>query len=78
MPYRGHADRLFKRDFAGELLDRLSRPERLSTTASPTAAIPAFPQDDITWFLLEKAGPDMLTYCSRCVMPNTKPDLRAR
>ena len=54
IPYRGHADRLFKRDFAGEILDR--HPDlQLSTTASPTGAIRHFPQDDITWFLLEKA-----------------------
>ena len=53
IPYRGHQDRLFKRDFAGELLDRF-----------PDLALvdygflyhrdPHFPQDDITWFLLEK------------------------
>lgn len=51
--YRGHANRLFKRDFAGEMLDRF-----------PDLAVvdygfgwrrdPVFPLDDCTWFLLEK------------------------
>lgn len=51
--YRGHANRLFKRDFAGEMLDRY-----------PDLSIvdygfgwhrdPVFPLDDCTWFLLEK------------------------
>lgn len=51
--YRGHSNRLFKRDFAGEIMDR-----------NPNLALvdygflyrrdPLFPQDDITWFLLKK------------------------
>ncbi len=50
--YRGHSDRLFKRDFAGDLMDNYGlnlvdygffyRRDNFS------------PQDDITWFLLEK------------------------
>lgn len=53
IPYRGHAARLFKRDFAAEMLDRF-----------PDLAIldygfvwrrdPVFPGDDVNWFLLEK------------------------
>lgn len=51
IPYRGHDDRLFKRDFAGEMMDRY-----------PLALVDygfwyhrdEYPQDDITWFLLEK------------------------
>lgn len=53
IPYRGHTDRLFKRDFCGELLD-----------AYPDLALvdygfayrrdPNFPQDDVTWFLMRK------------------------
>ena len=48
--YRGHKNKLFKRDFAGEFLD-----------ANPTWRIQdygfvyhrdKFPQDDLTWFLL--------------------------
>ena len=53
IPYRGHADRLFKRDFCGEILDRHQRSqlERLRILLSARSA---FPQDDITWFLMEK------------------------
>ena len=51
--YRGHADRLFKRDFAGEMLDKYSD---LSLVAYGFVyrRDPAFPQDDITWFLMER------------------------
>jgi pseudaminic acid biosynthesis-associated methylase len=56
VPYRGHADRLFKRDFAGELLDR--HPDlTLRDYGFAYRRDPAFPQDDITWFLLEKQVP---------------------
>jgi pseudaminic acid biosynthesis-associated methylase len=54
--YRGHAGKLFKRDFAGELLDKY-----------PSLCVvdygfvwrrdPVFPQDDATWFVLEKVAP---------------------
>lgn len=51
--YRGHDDRLFKRDFAGELLD--SFPDlQLVDYGFAYRRDPAFPQDDVTWFLLEK------------------------
>ena len=53
IPYRGHADRLFKRDFAGEVLDQ--HPElRLVDYGFVYRRDPNFPQDDITWFLIEK------------------------
>lgn len=53
IPYRGHSDRLFKRDFAGEIMDR--HPEmRLVDYGFAYRRDPNFPQDDITWFLLEK------------------------
>lgn len=53
IPYRGHADRLFKRDFAGELM--VAYPElRLVDYGFAYRRDPAFPQDDITWFLLQK------------------------
>lgn len=53
IPYRGHDDRLFKRDFAGEILDR--HPQmRLVDYGFAYRRDPNFPQDDITWFLLEK------------------------
>jgi pseudaminic acid biosynthesis-associated methylase len=51
--YRGHSDRLFKRDFAGEMLDLY--PElRLIDYGFCYKRDRSFPQDDITWFLLEK------------------------
>ncbi|NDB35445.1 MAG: pseudaminic acid biosynthesis-associated methylase [Flavobacteriia bacterium] len=51
--YRGHNDRLFKRDFAGELLDTF--PDlRLVDYGFAYKRDTSFPQDDITWFLLEK------------------------
>lgn len=53
IPYRGHDDRLFKRDFAGELLD-LYRDLHLVDYGFAYRRDPNFPQDDITWFLLEK------------------------
>ena len=53
IPYRGHADRLFKRDFAGELLDKYSD-LILVDYGFAYRRDPAFPQDDITWFLMEK------------------------
>lgn len=55
VPYRGEREKLFKRDFAGELLD-----------AYPGLGLCAygfqyhrdsnFPMDDVNWFLLEKPG----------------------
>lgn len=53
--YRGHSDRLFKRDFAGEMMDRF--PDlKLIDYGFAYRRDPAFPQDDITWFLMEKAA----------------------
>ena len=53
--YRGHSDRLFKRDFAGELMDKYSDLV-LIDYGFAYKRDPAFPQDDITWFLMEKKG----------------------
>lgn len=53
--YRGHSDRLFKRDFAGEMLDMFSD-LKLVDYGFCYRRDPAFPQDDITWFLMEKRG----------------------
>lgn len=53
--YRGHADRLFKRDFAGEMLT-LFPDLRLVDYGFAYRRDPAFPQDDITWFLMEKVA----------------------
>lgn len=53
IPYRGHTDRLFKRDFAGEIMDR--HPEfQLVDYGFVYKRAPNFPQDDVTWFLMEK------------------------
>lgn len=52
LSYRGHADRLFKRDFAGELLDTYSDLSLVDYGFAYHRG--PFPQDDITWFLLEK------------------------
>ena len=50
--YRGHTERLFKRDFAGELMER--HPSfNLVDYGFAYRRDPNFPQDDITWFLME-------------------------
>lgn len=55
VPYRGHSGKLFKRDFAGELLDKF--PDlRLLDYGFVYRRDMHFPQDDCTWFLLEKTG----------------------
>jgi spore coat polysaccharide biosynthesis protein SpsF len=51
--YRGHSDRLFKRDFAGEIIER--HPHlKLIDYGFTYRRDPNFPQDDLTWFLLKK------------------------
>jgi pseudaminic acid biosynthesis-associated methylase len=51
--YRGHSDRLFKRDFAGEIMER--HPQmKLVDYGFAYRRDPSFPQDDINWFLMEK------------------------
>jgi pseudaminic acid biosynthesis-associated methylase len=51
--YRGHNDRLFKRDFAGEIMDR--HPQlHLIDYGFAYHRDSNFPQDDVTWFLMEK------------------------
>ncbi len=52
IPYRGHTGKLFKRDFAGELLDRF--PDLTLVDYGFAYHRGSFPQDDLTWFLLEK------------------------
>lgn len=53
IPYRGHSGRLFKRDFAGEILDHYPQLQ-LVDYGFAYRRDPNFPQDDITWFLIEK------------------------
>lgn len=51
--YRGHDDRLFKRDFAGEMLAKFPG-LRLVKYGFAYRGDQSFPLDDITWFLLSK------------------------
>jgi pseudaminic acid biosynthesis-associated methylase len=54
VPYRGHTGKLFKRDFAGEMLERF--PDlKLLDYGFVYRRDPNFPQDDLTWFLFEKS-----------------------
>jgi pseudaminic acid biosynthesis-associated methylase len=51
--YRGHSERLFKRDFAGEILDRF--PDlKLVDYGFVYHRDTSFPIGDVTWFLMEK------------------------
>jgi pseudaminic acid biosynthesis-associated methylase len=56
VPYRGHTERLFKRDFAGEFLDAHSD-FRLRDYGFVYHRDPQFPADDFTWFVLERSAP---------------------
>jgi pseudaminic acid biosynthesis-associated methylase len=51
IPYRGHSDRLFKRDFAGEMMKQYPS-LRLRDYGFVYHGDENFPQDDITWFLM--------------------------
>ena len=53
--YRGHQDRLFKRDFAGDLLDKYDD-LKLVDYGFNYHRDPNFPDDDLTWFLLKKTS----------------------
>jgi len=50
--YRGNDDRLFKRDFAGEMIDKYKM--KLVDYGFVYHRDHSFPLDDMTWFLLEK------------------------
>ncbi|MDZ7641812.1 MAG: hypothetical protein U5J62_07310 [Desulfurivibrio sp.] len=52
--YRGHSSKLFKRDFAGEILDRFPG-LGLIDYGFVYHRDSNFPQDDMNWFLLEKS-----------------------
>lgn len=54
--YRNHSNKLFKRDFAGEMLDLFDELRLVKCGFAYHKS--AFPQDDITWFLLEKLSSD--------------------
>lgn len=59
VPYRGHRDRLFKRDWAGELMDRF-HDLQIRDYGFVYHRAPRFPLDDLTWFLLERSPPRTL------------------
>jgi spore coat polysaccharide biosynthesis protein SpsF len=52
LEYRGHKNKLFKRDFAGEILNKYPELKLLDYGFAYHRS--NFPQDDISWFLLEK------------------------
>lgn len=51
--YRGHENKLFKRDFAGEFMDTFPKVQ-LVNYGFIWHRDPLFPADDLTWFLMEK------------------------
>lgn len=53
MNYRGHSGRLFKRDWAGEMMQAY-RDLKLVDYRFVYHLDPVFPGDDVTWFLLKK------------------------
>lgn len=55
VPYRGNDDRLYKRDFAGEMLDAFPN-LKLVDYGFQYRRDPNFPHDDVTWFLMEKSA----------------------
>lgn len=50
--YRGHSGKLWKRDFAGEMMDSYHGLELIDYGFAYHRD--QFPQDDLTWFLMEK------------------------
>ena len=53
LTYRGHENKMFKRDFAGDLLERYENLKLIDYGFCYHRDM-NFPQDDISWFLLEK------------------------
>lgn len=53
IPYRGHTDRLFKRDFAGEMMNKYPDLVLIDYGFIYLRVNPML--DDITWFLMEKS-----------------------
>ena len=51
--YRGHKDKLFKRDFAGEIMKKYKSLKLIDYGFVYHGDL-SFPQDDLTWFLLKK------------------------
>lgn len=55
MSYRWNTGKLFKRDFCAEIMKRFADLD-LVDYGFTYRFDPSFPQDDVTWFLLEKKG----------------------
>lgn len=53
IPYREHSEKMYKRDFAGEMMDMYSDLE-LVDYGFVYKRDPVFMQGDLTWFLMEK------------------------
>jgi len=53
IPYHGHDDRLFKRDFAGEMMDTYPDLKLVDYGFCYHRDV-NFPADDLNWFLMEK------------------------
>jgi spore coat polysaccharide biosynthesis protein SpsF len=53
IPYRGHTDKLFKRDWAGDFLTKYTDLQLIDYGF--VYRRDRFPQDDLHWFLLKKA-----------------------
>ena len=53
IPYRGHSEKLFKRDFCGDLMDKYSD-LKLVDYGFNYSRDTYFPQDNLNWFLLQK------------------------
>ena len=53
--YRGHQGKLFKRDFAGEIMDKFNDLELIDYGFVYHRDY-QFPQDDMNWFLLKKSN----------------------
>lgn len=58
--YRGHAKRLFKRDFCGEMLDKYPDMELLDYGFQYHRDY-NFPIDDVNWFLMRKKMPNQIS-----------------
>ena len=55
IPYRGNSEKMYKRDFAGEMMDMYPDLE-LVDYGFVYHKDPVFLQGDLTWFLMEKRG----------------------
>ena len=54
--YRGHSDKIFRRDFAGEMLDKFPDLELVDYKFYYHRDKNVLPSEDAHWFLLKKKG----------------------